>query len=391
MLPPNVTLAAVFAQSAPTGTPAQGKTTGARPAPAGAKFRVPSEQELDGYVNGEMLKRHIPGLSLAVVREGRVIKQKGYGLASVELNVQAAPETVYQLASTTKLFTGTAVMLLAEEGKLSLDDRVTKLLPGLPAAWGDITVRHCLTHTSGLPDAVLSDETDEVIAPDGTEALKKLAAMPLIARPGEKWEYNQTGYMLLGMIVEKLSGVTFEEFLARRFFRPLGMTATVFGDSTEVVPGRSTLYTRYVLREGKLVASPGDKIHTTRFIYPDYLHTGAGLNSTAADMAKWDAALSAGRVLKQSSLEEMWTAAKSNDGRAFRLDDSTLGYGGGWLVDDAPRHKSAGHSGGDATAYIRFLDDKLSVIVLTNCQGAGPEDIVGGVAALYVPALADVK
>jgi CubicO group peptidase (beta-lactamase class C family) len=365
-----------------------GQARGARPTPQGTGFRFPSERELDAYVSGEMRKRHIPGLSLVVLYDGLVIKEKGYGLASVELQVAATPQTVYQLASTTKVFTGTAVMLLVEEGKLSLDERVRKLLPELPAAWDAITVRQCLTHTSGLPDAVLSDDTDEVIAPNGPEALRKLAAMPLLSRPGEKWEYNQTGYYLLGLIIEKLSGQTFEEFLARRFFRPLGMTSTVFGDSSAVVAGRSTLYTRYVLREGKLVASPDNSIRTTQFTYPDYLHTGAGLNTSVADMAKWDAALSTGRILKPATLAEMWTATKLKDGRAFRFDDSTLGYGGGWMVDDTPGHKSAGHTGGDATAYIRFLDDRLSIVVLTNCQGAGPDDIVGGVAALYVPALA---
>jgi CubicO group peptidase (beta-lactamase class C family) len=356
-----------------------------------ASFHVPSARELDAYVSREMRKRHIPGLSLAVVRDGRVIKLKGYGLASVELGVPATPETVYQLASTTKIFTGAAVTLLAQEGRLSLDDPVTKLLPELPAAWSVVTVRHCLTHTSGLPDASLSDDTDEVIAPTGPEALVKLAALPFVSAPGEKWEYNQTGYMLLGMIIERLSGETFERFLARRFFQPLGMSATIFGDSTAVVRGRATLYTRYVMREGKLAPAPDERVRTQQFTYPDYLHPGAGLNSTASDMAKWDAALTAGRVLKRSTLAEMWTAAKMQDGHAFRFEDSTLGYGLGWMVDDTPGHKSAGHSGGDATAYIRFITDRLSVIVLTNCQGAGPEDIVGGIATLYVPALADVK
>jgi CubicO group peptidase (beta-lactamase class C family) len=252
-----------------------------------------------------------------------------------------------------------------------------------------VTVRHCLTHTSGLPDAVLSDETDEVIAPTRAEALAKLAALPFVSPPGEKWEYNQTGYVLLGMIVEKVSGLSFEEFLARRFFRPLGMRRTSFGDSESVVAGRSTLYTRYVLSGGKLLDAPDGRIRTTRFTYPDYLHPGAGLNSTAADMAKWDAALGGGRVLKRRWLEEMWTAARLRDGRVFRIEGSTMGYGAGWLVDDTPGHKSAGHSGGDSTVYIHYIDDRLAVVVLTNCQGSGPDEIAGGVAALYVPALAD--
>jgi CubicO group peptidase (beta-lactamase class C family) len=357
----------------------------------GQGARVPSSRALDAYVRREMRRRHIPGLSLAVLRDGRVIKQKGYGLASVELRVRATAATVYQLASTTKVFTGAAVMLLAQEGRLSLDDPVTKLLPELPASWSGVTVRHCVTHTSGLPDAALSDETDEVIAPTRPEALVKLAALPFVSRPGEKWEYNQTGFMLLGMIIEKLSGLSFEEFLARRFFRPLGMSRTSFGDSDEVVPWRSTLYTRYVLEGGKLVDAPDGRLRTTRFIYPVYLHPGAGLNSTAADMAKWDAALTAGRVLKRPTLALMWTAARLNDGRVFRYDETQMGYGAGWLVDDTPGHKSAGHVGGDATVYIHFIDDRISVIVLTNCQGAGPDDIAGGVAALYVPALAEPR
>lgn len=356
-----------------------------------AGARVPPAREVDAYVRREMRRRHIPGLSLAVLRDGRVIKRKGYGLASVELGVSATADTVYQLASTTKVFTGAAVMLLAEEGKLSPEDPVTKLLPELPAAWSGVTVRHCATHTSGLPDAALSDETDEVIAPTRAEALRKLAALPFVGRPGERWEYNQTGFVLLGMIIERLSGLSFEEFLARRFFRPLGMSRTSFGDSADVVPWRSTLYTRYVLEGGKLVDAPDRRPRTTEFRYPVYLHPGAGLNSTAADMAKWDAALSAGRVLKRSTLASMWTAAKLGDGRVFRFDESTMGYGAGWLVDDAPGHRSAGHSGGDATAYIHFIDDRLSVVVLTNYQGAAPDEIAGGVAALYVPALGDEK
>ncbi|HEX8723640.1 MAG TPA: serine hydrolase domain-containing protein [Pyrinomonadaceae bacterium] len=351
--------------------------------------RVPAARELDAYVRREMRRRHVPGLSLAVLRGGRVIKAKGYGLASVELGVPAGTETVYQLASATKVFTGAAVMLLAQEGRLSLEEPVTKLLPELPASWGAVTVRHCLTHTSGLPDAALSDDTDEVIAPTRAEAIRKLAALPFLFQPGEKWEYSQTGYMLLGMIIERLSGVTFEEFLARRIFRPLGMSRTSFGDSIEVVPGRSSLYTRYVLDGGKLVDAPDRRLRTTRYVYPGYLHPGAGLNSTASDMARFDAALAAGRVLKRRWLEEMWTAAKLRDGRAFRFDDSTMGYGAGWLVDDAPGHKSAGHSGGDSTIYIHYIDDRLAVVVLTNYQGAHPDEIAGGVAALYVPALAE--
>src|SRR5436309_1285606 len=194
---------------------------------------------VDDYVRSEMKKRRLPAVAVVVIREGKVVKEKAYGLANVELNVNADEDTLFQIASTTKAFTATAIMSLVEEGKFSLDERVRKLLPGLPLSWNGVTVRHLLTHTSGLPDVVLGEDSDEVIAQTRPEALRKLARMPLRNRPGAKWAYNQTGYVLLGMIIEKVSGLSFEEFMARRFFRPLGMTETRFGDDRAVVAGRA--------------------------------------------------------------------------------------------------------------------------------------------------------
>jgi CubicO group peptidase (beta-lactamase class C family) len=341
---------------------------------------------VDDYVRSEMKKRHLPAVAVVVIREGKVVKEKSYGLANVELNVPATEETLFQLASTTKAFTATAIMSLVEEGKFSLDESVRKILPALPLAWNGVTVRHLLTHTSGLPDVVLSEDSDEVIAQTRPEALRKLALMPLRSRPGAKWSYNQTGYVLLGMIIEKVSGLGYEEFMAQRFFRPLGMTHTRFGDDRQVVAGRASMYTRYERQTDEKVSPAG--LWTYRNLYPSYLYMAAGLNTTVGDLAKWDVAMTEGRILKPSTLEEMWRPVRLNDGKVFRLDDKTLGYGCGWLVDERPGHKSVGHTGSAATAYIRFLDDKLTVVVLTNCQGAEPDALAFGVAALYVPALA---
>jgi D-alanyl-D-alanine carboxypeptidase len=341
---------------------------------------------VDDYVRSEMRKRHLPAVAVVVIREGKVVKEKAYGLANIELNVPASDDTIFQIASTTKAFTATAIMSLVEEGKFSLDERVRKILPQLPLAWNGVTVRHLLTHTSGLPDVVLGEDSDEVIAQTRPEALKKLARMPLPGRPGAKWSYNQTGYVLLGMIIEKVSGLGFEEFMARRFFSPLGMTRTSFGDDKQVVVGRASMYTRYENQTDEKVSPEG--LWTYRNLYPSYMYMAAGLDTTVGDLAKWDIAMTEGRILKPSTLEEMWRAVRLNDGKVFRLDNKTLGYGCGWLVDERPGHKAVGHSGSDATAYIRFLDDKLTVVVLTNCQGAEPDALVFGVAALYVPALA---
>jgi CubicO group peptidase (beta-lactamase class C family) len=346
--------------------------------------------KVDDYVKAEMEKRRIPGMTLAVTRDGKVVKHKAYGLANIELNVPAAPETLYQIASTTKTFTATAIMTLVEEGKLALDDKVSKWLPEIPPAWGGVTVRHCLTHTSGLPDIMEHQCASEPIAETREEALKKLAGMPVLSKPGETWSYNQTGYMLLGMIIEKITGMAFEDFLQRRFFQPLAMTSTRFGDYKKIIAGRASLYTRLESCIGGEPKLARDKIYSAQpaYTYRPYTHTGAGINTTAGDLVKWNLALDEEKVLKKATLDQMWTATKLEDGNVFRFG-GTAGFANGWIVDDKPGHKSVGHSGGGSTAYWRFLDDKLNVIVLTNCQGSDPDSLAQGVAALYVPEIAE--
>lgn len=345
--------------------------------------------KVDEYIQAEMQRRYIPSLALAVTQSGKVVKQKAYGLANVELDVPATPETLYQIASTTKTFTAAAIFKLVEDGKISLDDGVTKWLPEVPAGWSGVTVRQCLSHTSGLPDIVLDPCTLDLVADTREEAIKKLAAMPAPNKPGETWSYNQTGYVLLGMILEKVSGMKFEEFLEQRFFRPLGMTSTRFGDSKEIVPKRASLYTRLQSCGPEGPKLFPDKIQSAQpaYVYNPYMHTGAGINTTAGDLAKWNLALDEEKVLKKATLDQMWSAAKLADGNVFRFGGTT-GYAYGWVVDDRPGHKSVGHSGGGSTAYWRFLDDKLNIIVLTNLQGSDPDSLAQGVAALYVPELA---
>lgn len=343
---------------------------------------------VDEYIRTEMKKRLIPSLALAVTRDGKVVKQKAYGLASVELNVPATTDTLYQIASTTKTFTAAAIMELVEDGKLSPDDKVARWLPEVPASWGGVTVRQCLSHTSGLPDIVLDPCTLKLVANTRAEALEKLAGLPIPNKPGETWSYNQTGYVLMGMIVEKISGTTFEEFLEQRFFRPLEMASTRYGDAREIVPGRASLYTRIEScdEKGPRLA---DRIYSAQpaYLYPAYMHTGAGINTTVEDLVKWNLALDEEKVLKRATLDQMWSAARLADGQVFRFG-GTAGYAHGWVVDDRPGHKSVGHSGGGSTAYWRFLDDRLTVIVLTNLQGSDPDSLAQGVAALYIPELA---
>lgn len=323
--------------------------------------------EADKYVAAVMRERHIPSVSIAVIKNGKIVKQKAYGTSNLEQNVAATTQTVYQMASATKTLTGTAVMSLVEEGKLSLDQKINTLLPNVPPAWNAVTVRQLLNHTSGIPDVFSDIKTGTMLADDRDELVKKLFALPLVSQPGESWAYDQAGYLLAGMIIEKVSGMRFEEFVAKRFFRPLGITSASFGDYKEVVRNRATYY-----RE-----EDGVMRHYW-FRFPTFLHTAAGLNITPGDLAKFDIALSAGKIIKPASIAELYAPAKLNTGQTFD-------YGLGWAIHKRSSHSSVGHSGGYSAAYERFLDDKLTVIVLSNLSGADPDSIVTGIAAIYIP------
>ena len=325
-------------------------------------------------VHQKMLQQHIPGLSPAVVRDGKVIKATGYGLANVELNVAATADTVYEIGSVTKQFTATAVMMLVEEGRIGLDDRIPKYLPGLPEAWKEITVRQLLTHTSGIKNYTAVPGFMKVTLAPATreEVIKTVAALPLDFPSGDKWAYSNTGYFLLGMILEKASGKSYAALLDERIFKPLQMTATRINDLHTVVPNRAG---GYEWQSGTL--------QNADFISMSWPFAAGAIISTVNDMVKWDAVLAGGRLLKSSSLKQMWTPVNLNGGGD---------YGFGWMVDKVKGHTRTSHSGGipGFTAHIgRFPDDKLTVIVLCN-QSVDTERIANTVVGLMVPALAAV-
>jgi CubicO group peptidase (beta-lactamase class C family) len=325
--------------------------------------------EVDATVEAQMKERHIPGLSLAVVREGKVVLAKGYGFANVEHNVPAKPETVYQSGSVGKQFTATAVMMLVEEGKLVLDDKISKYLDGTPEAWAEVTIRHLLTHTSGIKNYT---GTDIDYRADYTEAklLKKAAALPPDFAPGESWRYSNTGYMLLGFIIRKASGEFYGDFLKKRVFTPLGMDTARIINEEDIVPNRAAGYriVRGVLKNQEWV-SPS--LNTT---------ADGALYLTVLDMAKWDAALYTETLLKKASLEQMWTRATTKDGK-------THPYGFGWTLGESGGRRVVEHGGawqGFSASIVRHPDDKLTVVVLTNLSRASPNKIARAVADHYL-------
>ena len=205
---------------------------------------------VDDYVQPQMRARHIPGVSLGIIRDGKIVKAQGYGAANLELNVPATTATVFEIGSNTKQFTAAAIMMLVEEGKVQLDDKITKYFPDAPKTWNRITVRHLLTHTSGIQNHVAvpgymnifkTSITSET-TPARDELLRMFFKLPLEFQPGETCAYDNTGYILLGIIVEKASGKTYWHFLDERIFKPLGMSSTRNTEPQSIIAHRASGY-----------------------------------------------------------------------------------------------------------------------------------------------------
>jgi CubicO group peptidase (beta-lactamase class C family) len=335
------------------------------------------ENKIDEFVKAQMVKKQIPGLSLAVVKDSKVVYARGYGTASLELGVPATPDTVYALGSITKQFTAVAILLLEEDRKLNLDENITNYLDGMPAEWAGVTVRHLLTHTSGIKEEDWMGGRPEFSQREWKqEEVIKTCFSHLESKPGEKWSYNNAGYRLLGMIIEQVSGESYWDFLDERIFKPLGMAATRNSDPKVIIPNRAQGY-----------VSTGNGYHIRPPVTPSAAFSEGALVSSVLDLAKWDAALQTEKILKKSSFEQMTT-------RAIKIPDYACYYGLGWYLYDAYGHKAMDHSGAilGFGAYIgRYTDDKFTVIVLANTEDADCTPIANQIVGLYVPALARRK
>ena len=324
--------------------------------------------KVDDYVKAQMDRQHVPGVSILVVKDRKIIKSQGYGFANVELNVPATPDTVYKIGSVSKQFIAAGIMLLVQDGKLSIDDNISKFLDATPETWKPITIRHLLTHTSGIVRE--APGFDPLKIQKDAEVIKTAYSMPLRFAPGEKYEYCNVGYFTLAEIISKVSGKPWPDFLAERVFAPLGMNSTRTTNMTDLVPNRAN---GYLWRNGKFQNAS---------IYFAVRPSGAFL-STVSDLAKWEAALEDGTLLKRPTLDQMWTPVKLNDGKTYP-------YGFGWELSALRNHKQINHGGslpGFRAQLSRFVDDKVTVVVLTNGDNANAAGIAHGVANLYIPDL----
>jgi CubicO group peptidase (beta-lactamase class C family) len=326
---------------------------------------------VDGLLE-ERQTQTAPGAAVLVARDGIVVKEVGYGMAVLERRVPIDADTAFRLGSVSKQFTATAIMLLAEEGRLRYEDPITRFLPELSRFGEGITIRHLLTHTGGLPDYYdVMVEISGVERPRTRHALDVFAAWgkPLFA-PGERYEYSNPGYELLALIIERASSQSYAEFMEQRIFSPVGMSSSlVFDERSPRIEKRAYGYRR---------AGDGFEIDDDDPL--NYVIGSGGIYSTAKDLHRWDQALHGGQIVSEETLEAAFRPATVNSGEEFP-------YGFGWSLEGHLGRRRVSHGGawvGFQTFIARYVDDQLTVIVLSNLADTDAEGLADSIAGLYL-------
>jgi CubicO group peptidase (beta-lactamase class C family) len=327
-------------------------------------------QTIDNLIQETYLSTE-PGAAVIVVREGEVVLRKGQGLANLELGVPIEPDMVFRIGSITKQFTAVAILMLAEQGKLTLDDSISRFLPDYPTHDYLITVRHLLTHTSGIKSYTAMPEWPPVWRKDFTvqELIDFFKYQPMVSAPGKRWAYNNSGYILLGAIIEKVSGQSYEQFIQQNIFDPLGMRQSYYDDPARIIQRRVAGY----------------EMSSDGFVNAAYLsmtqpYAAGALASTVDDLALWDSALYTERLLKHETLKQAHIPQSLMDG-------SSTGYGYGWIVSEYAGHQFVEHGGGIhgfRARLIRIPDSRVFVAVLSNNGGVSPELLAFKIAALAI-------
>lgn len=340
-----------------------------------------AKPEVDQYIQGQLIEQRIPGITLVVVQDGKVIYGRGYGYAERETARPVKPEDRFEIGSISKSFAATAIMLLVEEGKVTLDDKLDKFLGPVPVQWNGITIRHLLNHTSGLPEypdeSIFKDIfANKIIGEE--EMLARFKAYAPSWEPGTKYRYCNVGYDILGIVVRRVSGKGYFDFLKERVFTPLGMTSARL---VAPKPARAESAVGYELKDNKHIP-----FQTTDAMSVYLGMAASGIELSAMDMAKWDAALYTDTIIKQSTLALMWT--NNSFVQAANADNSDIYYGLGWQLRTQNGKRWVYHSGGMpgyVTDFMRYPEQKLTIIVFTNLsdQHANARKIVRGVAPMF--------
>jgi len=326
---------------------------------------------IDTFIQAEMKRLHIPGLALAIISQGEILYGKGYGLANLEHQVPVKPETVFQSGSTGKQYTAMAVLMLAEAGKLKLEESIRTYFPDAPKEWQPITIRHLLTHTSGLGDYTEAIDLRKDLTE--TELRQLIYRQKLGFKPGEDFSYSNLGYTTLGTLISKITGKFYGDFLQERIFGPLGMKTARIINESDIISNRAAGY-----------FWNGVEWKNQEWVSPTFNSTADGsLYLTLADVAKWDAALYTEKLVSKASLDLAWTSGKLNSGKETR-------YGFGWSLAEMNGHRLIEHGGawqGFMAMISRYIDDRVTVVLFANVAGVPVDRLAHAVAGLWEPAL----
>lgn len=322
----------------------------------------------DIIVKQMMEQQKIVGLSLAVIKNGKAVVNKGYGWANAELEVPVNSETVIRLGSVSKQFFTTAILKLMEEGKLSVDDSVHRFFPDAPESWRPITIKHLMSHTSGLQREGPAYDNNK-IQPD-IDIIRSAYHLPLVFKTGEKFQYCNLGYFMLAEIITRVSGMPWQDYIHQALFIPAGMHHSYVADFYQIVPRRAN---GYMHRKDTLVNATA--------MYA--IRPGGGFLSTSSDMIKWEQAMREKKIiLKKANWEKLWQPHIKTSDKA----DSKEYYGFGWFVEGYKGHALVQHGGaniGFRSVFTHFVNDGLSIIILTNTDEANPRTIANKLADYY--------
>jgi CubicO group peptidase (beta-lactamase class C family) len=329
-----------------------------------------NDAQLTAYfdqVLSEQFKPNETGATVLVSRNGQVIYEKAFGMANLELNIPMQPDNVFRIASITKQFTAVAILQLMEQGKLNLQDEITRFIPDYPTQGNKITIEHLLTHTSGLPNN--TDMPDHMGRVDvtTTEMIDHFKNLPLKFAPGTNWSYSNNGYFLLGYIIEKASGITYAEYLDEHFFKPLEMTHSLYASDTKIIANRADGYNQS--------DNGHENAQTLSMTHP---FAAGAIQSTVGDLFKWHQAVRSYKLIKKETLDKAVTRYKLADGKE-------TAYGYGWRLGNVYEYPSVWHAGlinGFMTIETYLPKEDVFVAIFTNCECNSPVDTASKLAAL---------
>ncbi len=319
-------------------------------------------EKIDEVITKIMKEKNIPGLSLAISMPGRTI-ERSYGIANMEYNIPVEKDTVFEIGSVTKTFTAIGILMLQQEGKLKVTDRITKYFPQYPQ-WHDITLKHLLQHTSGIREMTETEpfRSNQMRDWAPREVIGRMADEPLDFEPGQNAAYSNIGCIILGVVIEKVTGVSYNDFLNDRILKPLGMARTMFGSTSAIIPKRASGY----LFAGKLMNAPFASL-----VLP---HASGGMTSTASDLVKLTKVFTAKALLTEKSVKEMFAPARLNNGTEFVLPGPTLNMTFGYGLDSIRGKKvipaKTGGISGFNTYFTYFPESQVMVALTANLDNS---------------------